>query len=60
MKFWKDRWCDDEFLEEAFLEVFSLTTTKDAWVDQVWEQRGEGGFTRQVNDLRVRRGRNFV
>ena len=43
MKFWKDRWCDDEFLEEAFLEVFSLTTTKDAWVDQVWEQRGEGG-----------------
>ncbi|RVW73548.1 GATA transcription factor 24 [Vitis vinifera] len=32
-------WGYERLSREAFLEVFSLTTTKDAWVDQVWEQR---------------------
>ena len=55
IKFWKDRWCDNNSLEEPFLESVSITSTKDALVDEQWEQSGEGGswdpqFTRQDND----------
>ena len=33
LKFWKHRWCGEDFLEEAFPSLFSLAFAKDAWVD---------------------------
>ena len=53
VSFWKDRRNGDESLEEAFLKLFSITSVKDAWVDQLWEQI-KGGcwkplFIRQNN-----------
>uniref|UniRef100_F6GXH9 PAS domain-containing protein n=1 Tax=Vitis vinifera TaxID=29760 RepID=F6GXH9_VITVI len=33
VKFWEDRLYGDEFMEEAFPELFSITFAKDAWVN---------------------------
>lgn len=32
MKLWKDRWCGDIPLREAFPKLFSVAITKDLWV----------------------------
>ena len=37
MKFWKDRWCKDLLLRDAFLDLFSIASSKDAWVVDVWD-----------------------
>ena len=37
VRFWKDRRCDEDFRDEAFLELFSIAFIKYAWVDQMWE-----------------------
>ena len=44
IKFWKNRWCGNLSLEEAFLSLFSIATAKDSWVAKVWEQVGERGW----------------
>ena len=44
IKFWKNRWCGNLSLEEAFLSLFSISTAKDSWVAKVWEQVGERGW----------------
>ena len=38
--------CNDMTLKEAFQMLFFIVLTKDSWVENVWEQRGdlEGGF----------------
>ena len=55
VRFWKGRWCGEDPLVEAFPELFSIVIDKEAWVNQMWEQVGEGGywnlvFIRQIND----------
>ena len=42
-------------LDRIFLQLFSIALAKDAWVAEVWEQIGKGGycnlhFTRQIHD----------
>ncbi|RVW26432.1 hypothetical protein CK203_086154 [Vitis vinifera] len=51
VKFWKDRWCRDLPLRDAFLDFFSIASSKDAWVVDVWD----GGswnprFIRRLNN----------
>ena len=35
--FWKDRWCVEVSLEEAFPRLYSLASSKDAWVAELWD-----------------------
>lgn len=30
VRLWKDRWCSEDYLEETFLELFSIASAKDA------------------------------
>ena len=58
VKFWKDRWCSKEPLYVTFPLLFALFYSKEAWVADFWEQRGEGGnwnfhFVRNLNDWEV-------
>ena len=32
VRFWKDRWCGEDSLEEAFPSLYSLASSRDAWV----------------------------
>ena len=55
MWFWKDRWYGEDSLEEAFPSLYSLASSRDAWVAQLWDESGELGhwnlvFTRLNND----------
>ena len=55
VKFWKDRWCIEEPLCEAFRSLFALSDSKEAWVANLWEHRGESDnwnfcFVRNLND----------
>ena len=54
-KFWKDLWCEDQMLKEAFPNLFLLAIDKDGWVSDAWEEGGELGcwsprFSRRLND----------
>ena len=55
VRFWKDRGCGEDYLEEAFPSLYSLASSRDAWVAQLWDQFGNLGhwnpiFTRLNND----------
>ena len=55
VKFWKDRWCTEEPLCEAFPSLFALFDSKETWVTNLGEHRGESGnwnicFVRNLND----------
>ena len=42
-RFWKDRWCGDEALSISFPSLYALSTSKEAWVAEVWDTLGEEG-----------------
>ncbi|RVW22717.1 hypothetical protein CK203_103828 [Vitis vinifera] len=47
VKFWKDLWCGNQSLEEAFPILFNLSINKEGWVAEAWEEDeggGSGGF----------------
>ena len=55
VKFWKDLWCEDQTLKEAFPNLFLLAVNKDGWVSEAWEEGGDLGswspcFSRHLND----------
>ena len=43
VKFWKDLWCEDQALKDAFPNLFRLAVNKDQWVCDAWEEEGEVG-----------------
>ena len=53
MRFWKDKWCGTKPLSEAFLSLFALATSKEAWVNEVWTTEGDrrGSWTPTFNRL---------
>ena len=60
VKFWKDRWQTDLSLRDAFPNLFSITSFKNAQVVDVWD----GGswnprFIRQLNDWELKKVNNF-
>ncbi|KAJ9673648.1 hypothetical protein PVL29_023293 [Vitis rotundifolia] len=56
VRFWKDKWCGTTPLCEDFPSLFALTTSKEAWVNEVLIAAGEMGeswtprFNRPFND----------
>ncbi|RVW69042.1 La-related protein 6B [Vitis vinifera] len=55
VKFWKDLWCEDQALKDAFPNLFRLAVNKDQWVCDAWEEGGEVGswnplFSRYFKD----------
>ncbi|RVW28984.1 DNA-repair protein XRCC1 [Vitis vinifera] len=60
VRFWKDIWCGNTPLCEAFPSLFDLAGSKDAWVADYWNPMGEEGgwtphFLRPFNDWEVER-----
>ena len=58
MKFWKDLWCENQSLEDAFPNLFNLAVNKEGWVVEAWEEDGIGGswelrFNKHLNDWEV-------
>ncbi|KAL6329297.1 hypothetical protein AAG906_015506 [Vitis piasezkii] len=58
VRFWKDIWCGNTPLCEAFPSLFDLAGSKDAWVADYWDPVGEVGgwtplFLRPFNDWEV-------
>ena len=43
VKFWKDLWCGNQALEEAFPILFNLSVNKEGWVVEAWEEDGVRG-----------------
>ena len=41
IKFWKDLWCEELTLKEAFPNLFRLTVNQDGWVVEAWEEGGD-------------------
>ena len=57
-KFWTDKCCGDTPLSISFPSLFAITSSKEAWVQNVWrEGEGEGHwdpiFCRHLNDWEV-------
>ena len=62
--FWKDRWCGEDSLDEAFPRLYYLASSKDAWVAQLWDQSRNLGywnpvFTRLNNDWEMEEVESF-
>ena len=58
VKFWKDLWCENQSLEEAFPFLFNLSVNKEGWVAEAWEENEVGSswglrFNRHLNDWEV-------
>ena len=60
MRFWKDKWCGDSSLRELFPELFSIGTSKDAWVSEIWEDGAwSPRFTRWFHDWELEELQTF-
>ncbi|RVW99827.1 putative ribonuclease H protein [Vitis vinifera] len=65
VKFWKDLWCENQSLEEAFPILFNLSVNKEGLVAEAWEEDGAGGswgprFNRHLNDWKVGEVENLL
>ena len=51
VRFWKDKWCGTSPLSEAFPSLFSIASSKEAWVNEVWTAEGDrrGSWTPTFN-----------
>ncbi|RVW48620.1 Transposon TX1 uncharacterized 149 kDa protein [Vitis vinifera] len=55
VKFWKDIWCGNIPLCEAFPSLFAFAVSQDAWVADCWDSMGDAGgwypcFSRSFNN----------
>ena len=58
MRFWKDTWCGTERLSETFHDIYTFATTKDTYLEDIWDWfREEGGwnptFPQSFNDEEI-------
>ena len=66
VKFWKDKWCGNGLLCNSFPSLFSLASSKNAWVEDVWNSSilGERGwspsFSRPLSDWEVGCAKRFL
>ena len=42
VRFWKDRWYEDDSLYNSFPSLFSISLAKEAWVEDMWSHFGGG------------------
>ena len=64
VKFWKDLWCENLTLKEAFPNLFRLEINKDGWVSKVWEEGRDLSswsphFSRHLNDWKMGEGESL-
>ncbi|RVX01530.1 hypothetical protein CK203_017500 [Vitis vinifera] len=54
VRFWKDKWCEDDLLCISFPFLFAISLAKEAWVENVWSHFGGEVWAlrsfRQLND----------
>ena len=43
VRFWKDKWCGDELLCIFLTFLFAIVSSKEAWVEEVWNHSPKGG-----------------
>ena len=60
-----DKWCGDEPLCESFHSLFSISSSKEAWVSNVWNPDSDGGgwtpiFLRAFNEWEVELVEHFL
>ena len=60
-----DKWCEDEPLCESFPSLFTISSSKEAWVADVWNLDGDGGgwtplFSRAFNDWELELVERFL
>ena len=65
VRFRMDKWYGDEPLCESFLSLFTLSSSKEAWVVDVWNLEGDGGgwtplFSRAFNDWELELVERFL
>ncbi|RVX12073.1 Protein detoxification 45, chloroplastic [Vitis vinifera] len=65
VRFWKDIWCGNISLCEAFPSLYDLAVSKDAWVADCWDSTGEEGgwtprFLRPFNDWEMEEVERFL
>ena len=61
VKFWKDKWCEDSSLREFFPKLYSIASSKDVWVNDLWDDGGWGPrFTRQLHDWELEKVQAFL
>nr|CAN72177.1 hypothetical protein VITISV_012537 [Vitis vinifera] len=65
VRFWKDNWCGNTPLCEAYPSLFDLAVSKDAKVADCWDSMGEVGgwnprFLRPFNDWEVEEVESFL
>ena len=65
VRFWKDIWCGNIPLCEAFPSLYDLSVSKDAWVADCWDSMGEEGgwtprFFRPFNDWEMEEVERFL
>ena len=65
LRFWKDPWCGEITLCNAFPTMFNLVVHKDARVADVWDSSREDGgwslvFLRHFNDWEVEEVGRFL
>ena len=58
IKFWKDKWWEDEPLNVSFPSLFPLSNFKEAWVVELWQHSNERGgwnpnFPRPLNNWEI-------
>ena len=37
VKFWTNKWCGDTAFRDLFLTLYSIASSKNAWVKDVWD-----------------------
>lgn len=42
VRFWKDKWCEDELLSVSFPSLFAPAASKEVWVADMWNSTIEG------------------
>ena len=40
VRFWKDRWYGDDPLCTSFPSLFAISSSKEAWVEDIWNHSG--------------------
>ena len=60
-----DKWCGDEPLCESFPSLFTISSSKEAWVADVWNLDGDGDgwtplFSRAFNDWELELVEHFL
>ncbi|RVW21407.1 hypothetical protein CK203_106934 [Vitis vinifera] len=65
VRLWMDKWCGDEPLCESFPSLFTISSSKEAWVADVWNLDGDGDgwtplFSRAFNDWELELVEHFL